>query len=164
MTLPVPLLNLQGNINEQQLVEQLREACCDHGFFFGGCGGTKQQLDVAVICSDQLPRLLSFSINHPFLPFPPFLTHHTPPLCTVSGHGVPQELVSGALTALQQLFALPADTKASMHHNAHAKGYMPWGQQTLDIRAQKTGDTKETFAVMGVCRSGREVVVVAAVH
>jgi hypothetical protein len=36
-----------------------------------------------------------------------------------------------------------------IQHNQHAKGYMPWGEQTLDYSVQTKGDTKETWAVMG---------------
>jgi hypothetical protein len=72
-----------------------------------------------------------------------------PVLDAVSGHGVPQPVINSALQAMQQLFALPHASKAAMAHNSHAKGYMPWGQQTLDLAAQRCGDTKETWAVMG---------------
>jgi len=86
----------------------------------------------------------------PHLPTP----HPPPPHSPVSGHGVPQQLISSSLQALQSFFALPAPTKAALQHNLHAKGYMSWGQQTLDLGVQTCGDTKETWAVMGEAGGG----------
>lgn len=73
----------------------------------------------------------------------------TLPLPAVTGHGVPQPAISRALDALTQFFALPPASKQALAHNSHAKGYMAWGQQTLDLAGQSCGDTKETWAVMG---------------
>lgn len=68
---------------------------------------------------------------------------------TVCGHGVPQPAITAALEALRQFFDLPPASKQALAHNSHAKGYMSWGQQTLDLAVQSCGDTKETWAVMG---------------
>eukprot|EP00878_Enallax_costatus_P028971 GHUV01031341.1.p1 GENE.GHUV01031341.1~~GHUV01031341.1.p1 ORF type:complete len:140 (+),score=5.71 GHUV01031341.1:259-678(+) len=67
----------------------------------------------------------------------------------VQGHGVPNNLLATVLSLFKQFFALPDSDKRVILHDKYAKGYQPFGEQILDYGAQKQGDTKETWALMG---------------
>lgn len=62
---------------------------------------------------------------------------------------MPGTLLASVFTEFKRFFQLPAAGKLAILHDKHAKGYQPFGQQTLDYAAQKCGDTKETWAAMG---------------
>lgn len=46
------------------------------------------------------------------------------PLLAVSGHDIPNDVVSNGMAALKQFFDLPHATKSSITQNVDGKGYM----------------------------------------
>jgi len=67
--------------------------------------------------------------------------------CGISGHGISDELISGAYRAFQAYFALPEATKRKYHvpGSGGARGYTPFGIETA--KDSKYPDLKEFYHV-----------------
>uniref|UniRef100_A0A0G4FTF2 Fe2OG dioxygenase domain-containing protein n=1 Tax=Chromera velia CCMP2878 TaxID=1169474 RepID=A0A0G4FTF2_9ALVE len=71
----------------------------------------------------------------------------------LTGHGLSEEEMAGALQLVKDLFALPSSEKQKMSStlNKLNRGYTAMSEETLDPEKQSEGDTKEGFYM------GREV-------
>lgn len=138
MELPLPLISLQDR--DAVNTGKLQAACTEHGFFLGGC------LEFSPGCN-QRTRLRNLCMIC-MLP------------AAVQGHGITDTLLATAFDHFKQFFALPEADKRAILHDKHAKGYQPFGQQTLDYGTQKQGDTKETWAAMGNPRKLQNIIAV----
>lgn len=71
----------------------------------------------------------------------------------LEGHGLVEETRESVYDQARKFFALPYDEKAKVHaaKNPHNRGWNPMGEETLDVKKQTEGDTKEGYYI------GREI-------
>jgi len=73
--------------------------------------------------------------------------------CTDTGffylknHGIPSEVVDELFKKAKSFFELPMEEKMKVKANENHRGYTYIGEETLDPKMQKSGDTRESFYI-----------------
>jgi len=65
----------------------------------------------------------------------------------LSNHGVTEDIRTDLFKGMQQFFSLNEDLKKSVLQNENNRGWTPMGEETLDPKVQKRGDTKEGYYI-----------------